>query len=216
MALSGRAMACFEAMGGGVRCEGGGGGGGSYQGLLSSSSSATERGYLSNLPPMHWSWASQHQDWLRGPGRWVATARQASRCSKQHSSPLQHASHARGHLTPSLNRVPSSPDPPSITGRRFCFLTASNFTPHPPPTTCPGPVALHLTSGRCDPLHTTTLGARHFTYTMSKGVQQDSLIFDDEEEETCPLCVEEFDLTDKGFKPCPCGYQVCFPVERLM
>jgi hypothetical protein len=43
---------------------------------------------------------------------------------------------------------------------------------------------------------------------MSKGVQQDSLIFDDDEEETCPLCVEEFDLTDKGFKPCPCGYQV--------
>jgi len=44
---------------------------------------------------------------------------------------------------------------------------------------------------------------------MSKGVQQDSLIFDDDEEETCPLCVEEFDLTDKGFKPCPCGYQIC-------
>lgn len=46
---------------------------------------------------------------------------------------------------------------------------------------------------------------------MSKGVQQDSLIFDDDEEETCPLCVEEFDLTDKGFKPCPCGYQVRLP-----
>lgn len=37
--------------------------------------------------------------------------------------------------------------------------------------------------------------------------QQDQFI-DDDEEETCPLCVEEFDLTDKGFKPCPCGYQV--------
>ena len=48
---------------------------------------------------------------------------------------------------------------------------------------------------------------------MSKGVQQDSLIFDDDEEETCPLCVEEFDLTDKGFKPCPCVYQVCFTSE---
>lgn len=23
-----------------------------------------------------------------------------------------------------------------------------------------------------------------------------------------PLCVEEFDLSDKNFKPCPCGYQV--------
>lgn len=31
---------------------------------------------------------------------------------------------------------------------------------------------------------------------------------DDEEEELCPLCVEEFDLSDKNFKPCPCGYQV--------
>lgn len=37
--------------------------------------------------------------------------------------------------------------------------------------------------------------------------QQDQFI-DDDEEETCPLCVEEFDLTDKGFRPCPCGYQV--------
>nr|POE49042.1 general negative regulator of transcription subunit 4 [Quercus suber] len=36
--------------------------------------------------------------------------------------------------------------------------------------------------------------------------QQDQFI-DDDEEETCPLCVEEFDLTDKGFRPCPCGYQ---------
>ncbi len=36
---------------------------------------------------------------------------------------------------------------------------------------------------------------------------QDQFI-DDEEEETCPLCVEEFDLDDKNFKPCPCGYQV--------
>lgn len=23
-----------------------------------------------------------------------------------------------------------------------------------------------------------------------------------------PLCVEEFDLSDKNFRPCPCGYQV--------
>lgn len=31
----------------------------------------------------------------------------------------------------------------------------------------------------------------------------------DEEEELCPLCVEEMDISDKNFKPCPCGYQVC-------
>lgn len=38
--------------------------------------------------------------------------------------------------------------------------------------------------------------------------QQDQFI-DDDEEETCPLCVEELDLSDRGFRPCPCGYQVC-------
>lgn len=37
---------------------------------------------------------------------------------------------------------------------------------------------------------------------------EDSFI-SDEEEESCPLCVEEMDISDKNFKPCPCGYQVC-------
>ncbi|EXJ76418.1 uncharacterized protein A1O5_00926 [Cladophialophora psammophila CBS 110553] len=36
---------------------------------------------------------------------------------------------------------------------------------------------------------------------------QDTVIDDDEE--TCPLCIEEFDLSDKNFRPCPCGYQIC-------
>ncbi|KAK0384742.1 hypothetical protein NLU13_7220 [Sarocladium strictum] len=36
---------------------------------------------------------------------------------------------------------------------------------------------------------------------------QDSFI--EEEEDTCPLCVEEFDLSDRNFRPCPCGYQIC-------
>ncbi|KAG9238767.1 hypothetical protein BJ875DRAFT_14719 [Amylocarpus encephaloides] len=36
---------------------------------------------------------------------------------------------------------------------------------------------------------------------------QDSFI--DDEDECCPLCVEEFDLSDKNFRPCPCGYQIC-------
>ncbi|KAH7397769.1 hypothetical protein BKA64DRAFT_47302 [Cadophora sp. MPI-SDFR-AT-0126] len=31
----------------------------------------------------------------------------------------------------------------------------------------------------------------------------------DDDEDCCPLCVEEFDLSDKNFRPCPCGYQVC-------
>lgn len=39
-------------------------------------------------------------------------------------------------------------------------------------------------------------------------IQTDTFISDDEEE-LCPLCVEEMDLSDKNFRPCPCGYQVC-------
>lgn len=41
--------------------------------------------------------------------------------------------------------------------------------------------------------------------------QQDQFIDEDEEEELCPLCVEELDITDKNFRPCPCGYQVRIP-----
>ncbi|RYP64195.1 hypothetical protein DL771_008886 [Monosporascus sp. 5C6A] len=36
---------------------------------------------------------------------------------------------------------------------------------------------------------------------------QDSFI--DDEDDTCPLCIEEFDLSDRNFRPCPCGYQIC-------
>ncbi|QSL66263.1 hypothetical protein MERGE_000640 [Pneumocystis wakefieldiae] len=38
---------------------------------------------------------------------------------------------------------------------------------------------------------------------------QDSYISDDNEDVDCPLCMEEMDLSDRNFKPCPCGYQVC-------
>lgn len=38
--------------------------------------------------------------------------------------------------------------------------------------------------------------------------KEDSFI-SDEDDNDCPLCMEEFDLSDKNFKPCPCGYQVC-------
>lgn len=37
---------------------------------------------------------------------------------------------------------------------------------------------------------------------------EDSFI-SDEEVEYCPLCVEEMDISDKNFRPCPCGYQIC-------
>lgn len=37
---------------------------------------------------------------------------------------------------------------------------------------------------------------------------QDAYWSDDEEDLECPLCLEEIDLSDANFKPCPCGYQV--------
>lgn len=39
----------------------------------------------------------------------------------------------------------------------------------------------------------------------------------DEEELECPLCMEEFDISDRTFKPCPCGYQICrFCYNRIV
>ncbi|KAG1101019.1 hypothetical protein G6F42_017570 [Rhizopus arrhizus] len=29
------------------------------------------------------------------------------------------------------------------------------------------------------------------------------------EEYDCPLCMEELDIADRNFRPCPCGYQIC-------
>ncbi|KAM0331419.1 hypothetical protein ACHAQA_003092 [Verticillium albo-atrum] len=34
-------------------------------------------------------------------------------------------------------------------------------------------------------------------------------MFFEEDEDNCPLCIEELDLSDRSFRPCPCGYQVC-------
>lgn len=36
-----------------------------------------------------------------------------------------------------------------------------------------------------------------------------SSLFTGEDDWDCPLCMEEMDLSDKNFFPCPCGYQVC-------
>ena len=38
----------------------------------------------------------------------------------------------------------------------------------------------------------------------------------EEGEADCPLCMEEMDLTDKYFKPCPCGYQVTTNYHKLI
>lgn len=34
-------------------------------------------------------------------------------------------------------------------------------------------------------------------------------LFSEDEDDICPLCCEDMDITDKNFKPCPCGYQIC-------
>ncbi len=34
-------------------------------------------------------------------------------------------------------------------------------------------------------------------------------MIENDEETICPLCMEEMDLSDKNFLPCPCGYRVC-------
>lgn len=67
---------------------------------------------------------------------------------------------------------------------------------------------------------------------MSSRIQNDTVIDDDDESWYAtlakqssvivqeflkliffsPLCIEEFDLSDKNFKPCPCGYQVRVPM----
>lgn len=32
----------------------------------------------------------------------------------------------------------------------------------------------------------------------------------------CPLCLEEMDISEINFKPCPCGYQVRPPYLRII
>eukprot|EP00303_Exanthemachrysis_gayraliae_P002279 CAMPEP_0206007168 /NCGR_PEP_ID=MMETSP1464-20131121/5603_1 /ASSEMBLY_ACC=CAM_ASM_001124 /TAXON_ID=119497 /ORGANISM="Exanthemachrysis gayraliae, Strain RCC1523" /LENGTH=612 /DNA_ID=CAMNT_0053380659 /DNA_START=57 /DNA_END=1896 /DNA_ORIENTATION=- len=31
----------------------------------------------------------------------------------------------------------------------------------------------------------------------------------EDDDTSCPLCMEDLDVTDRNFRPCPCGYQVC-------
>ncbi|KAG8701013.1 transcriptional repressor general negative regulator of transcription subunit 4 [Ceratobasidium sp. 394] len=51
--------------------------------------------------------------------------------------------------------------------------------------------------------------ASHAKSHVLAGVQ-DAYWSDDEAENLeCPLCLEEMDLSDLHFKPCPCGYQIC-------
>ena len=48
------------------------------------------------------------------------------------------------------------------------------------------------------------------------GIDDDAYLSEEEDLE-CPLCMEEFDISDRTFKPCPCGYQICrFCYNRIV
>lgn len=52
--------------------------------------------------------------------------------------------------------------------------------------------------------------------THSMGIDDDAYLSEEEDLE-CPLCMEEFDISDRTFKPCPCGYQICrFCYNRIV
>lgn len=41
------------------------------------------------------------------------------------------------------------------------------------------------------------------------------IMVSDDDDLDCPLCMEEFDIADRNFRPCPCGYQVKPDVNAL-
>ncbi|KAF8520160.1 hypothetical protein BU17DRAFT_8811, partial [Hysterangium stoloniferum] len=47
------------------------------------------------------------------------------------------------------------------------------------------------------------------TVLAGAGVQDAYWSDDDDEDAECPLCLEEMDVAEMSFKPCPCGYQIC-------
>ncbi|WFD30050.1 RING-type E3 ubiquitin transferase [Malassezia sp. CBS 17886] len=51
----------------------------------------------------------------------------------------------------------------------------------------------------------------HADYGMAKAESrtQDAYWSDDNDDNECPLCLEEIDISDANFKPCPCGYRIC-------
>lgn len=78
----------------------------------------------------------------------------------------------------------------------FIQLCDFNLTHYPLFSSCHSP-PLHV------PNKNKSLGGL-FKADMSRNDQ----VIDDDEPDTCPLCIEELDLSDRNFRPCPCGYQV--------
>jgi hypothetical protein len=66
-------------------------------------------------------------------------------------------------------------------------------------------IAVHSASNRSD------FSALSFLIVDSIFPQKNPAQMDDfnsDEDDFCPLCMEEIEVDDKYFKPCPCGYQV--------
>ncbi|CCM05053.1 uncharacterized protein FIBRA_07255 [Fibroporia radiculosa] len=57
-------------------------------------------------------------------------------------------------------------------------------------------------------LHASNPSAQSKSHVLA-GVQDAYWSDDEAEDAECPLCLEEMDISDLNFKPCPCGYQIC-------
>ncbi|KAK7689071.1 hypothetical protein QCA50_007762 [Cerrena zonata] len=57
-------------------------------------------------------------------------------------------------------------------------------------------------------LHSTLVSNQSKSHVLA-GVQDAYWSDDEADDAECPLCLEEFDISDLNFKPCPCGYQIC-------
>ncbi|KLO10642.1 hypothetical protein SCHPADRAFT_832227 [Schizopora paradoxa] len=58
-------------------------------------------------------------------------------------------------------------------------------------------------------VHHSYLSTSNSKSSVLAGVQDAYWSDDEAEDSECPLCLEEMDVSDANFKPCPCGYQIC-------
>ena len=123
------------------------------------------------------------------------------------------ASHPKDHLVFNLDLL--LPPLPSARLPLNSFLHSTSFgdvatTPESPLFPCPTLISLHIgpfvlfvkKSPVSPPLHKTSL--IHPPPTLNHII----IMMSDEEDFDCPLCMEELDISDRNFRPCPCGYQV--------
>ncbi|KZT11611.1 uncharacterized protein LAESUDRAFT_642402 [Laetiporus sulphureus 93-53] len=78
--------------------------------------------------------------------------------------------------------------------RIILFAMSSRVHPHSP---LPAPA-----------LHAANPSTQSKSHVLA-GVQDAYWSDDEADDAECPLCLEEMDISDLNFKPCPCGYQIC-------